>query len=299
MTASTPVLRVAAAQVAMRVFASVEAFEAHCAALVSSAAEQGAALVVLPEFITNGALPFLHGDGIERVRALSAYTARYLTLFDGLARRFSIDIVAGTHLELRESQLHNVARLFGRDGAVREQLKVHPTPWEREQWGVVGGNSTAVFDYLGVKAAILVCYDVEFPELVRIARADGARLLLVPYNTENRQGHIRVRTCAHARAIENNVHVVLAGMAGSLWSEGWSEPYYARSAILTPSDIPFARDGVAAEADSNDDAIVVADLDFTLLDAVESRGAVRTWPDRRLDLYAVDAPGPDGRRRRV
>src|SRR5690606_3802559 len=111
--------------------------------------------------------------------------------------------------------------------------------------------------------------------------------LFVPYNTDLRSGHIRVRTCAHARCIENNVYVVLSGMSGGLPAEDWAEIHYARSAILTPSDIPFPRDGIGAESLDGLEALVVHDLDYTLLRRMQRQGTVRTWIDRRHDLYRV------------
>jgi predicted amidohydrolase len=284
-------LRVAAVQFAMHEVASFDAFAARCEQLTSVAAESGARVVVFPEFVTHALLPLIPGTAREKVWGLSAFTSQYVELFSRLAHIYSVDVLGGTHVIAADGVLRNVAHLFSPDGRVRTQVKVHPTPWEREKWGVSGGDDVEVFELCGVKAAILICYDVEFPELVRIARGRGARLLLVPYNTENRAGHVRVRTCAHARCIENNVYVVLAGMGGQLLTPGWSETYYARSSVLTPSDTPFARDGIAAEAGDSQDAVVVADLDFDLLVRSEQSGAVRTWPDRRRDVYSVHFVG--------
>jgi predicted amidohydrolase len=96
-----------------------------------------------------------------------------------------------------------------------------------------------------------------------------------------------VRTCAHARCVENNVYVLLSGMCGGLQAPGWAEHHYARSAILTPCDVPFPPRGVAAEAEDNQGALLLADLDLERLRQMNLQGAVRTWEDRRHDLYAV------------
>jgi predicted amidohydrolase len=96
-----------------------------------------------------------------------------------------------------------------------------------------------------------------------------------------------VRSCAQARAIENHVYVILSGAVGNLPEVDGSDIHYAQSAILTPSDIAFARDGVAAEATPNVETMLVHDLDLDLLRRTKRTGAVRTVFDRRKDLYVV------------
>ena len=73
----------------------------------------------------------------------------------------------------------------------------------------------------------------------------GAQILFVPSNTNDRHGHLRVRICCQARAIENQVYVVNAGCVGNLPLVENADTHYAQSGIFTPSDIAFARDGVA------------------------------------------------------
>jgi hypothetical protein len=63
--------------------------------------------------------------------------------------------------------------------------------------------------------------------------------------------------------------------------------HYAESAILTPCDIPFARDGVAADTAANTETIAIADLNLTDLAVSRREGSVRNFLDRRFDLYRV------------
>ena len=60
----------------------------------------------------------------------------------------------------------------------------------------------------------------------------------------------------------------------------------ARSAVLTPSDHGFARDGIAVEAEPGIESVVVADVDLAALDRARREGTVQNLNDRRLDLYA-------------
>jgi hypothetical protein len=92
-------------------------------------------------------------------------------------------------------KIHNVAFLLRRDGSIERQAKLHVTPNERKWWGIEPGDALHVFDTDCGKICILVCYDVEFPELARIAAARGAGILFVPFNTNDRLGYLRVRPC--------------------------------------------------------------------------------------------------------
>ena len=97
-------------------------------------------------------------------------------------------------------RLYNVAYLFRRDGTLEKQYKLHITPSERKWWGVTHGDRVHVFETDRGRIAILICYDIEFPEIVRIAVRKGAQILFVPFNTDERHGYLRVRICAQARA---------------------------------------------------------------------------------------------------
>jgi predicted amidohydrolase len=86
---------------------------------------------------------------------------------------------------------------------------------------------------------VLICYDSEFPELARRLVDEGARIIFVPFCTDNRQGYMRVRYCAQARAIENQCFVVLSGNVGNLPGVDNMDVQYAQSCILYPLRLPF------------------------------------------------------------
>lgn len=67
-----------------------------------------------------------------------------------------------------------------------------------------------VFDTDIGKIGILICFDVEFPELPRLLADKGVKILLVPYWTDIKNAYLRVRRCAQARAIENECYVAIA-----------------------------------------------------------------------------------------
>ena len=133
----------------------------------------------------------------------------------------------------------------------------------------------------------MVCYDVEFPELARIAVDKGARILFVPFATDERYGYLRVRYCAQARCIENQVFVAISGCVGNLPFVENADIHYAQSGIFTPSDFPFARDGIAAECTPNIETVIFHDVDVELLKRQRQTGTVLNWADRRSDLYQI------------
>ena len=149
-----------------------------------------------------------------------------------------------------------------------------------------------VFDTDRGKIAIQVCYDIEFPESRRIAVERGARIIFVPFCTDERYAYLRVRYCAQARCIENHVYVAIAGSVGNFPTSRRLGIHYAQSGIFTPSDIPFMRDAIAAECTPNIETVIFEDLDLELLKRQRQSGSVLNWSDRRSDLYQVNYSPP-------
>lgn len=281
-------VRVATVQYKMRPIASFEEFARQVEFMVDTASDAKADFICFPELFTLQLLSLVKPDrpGLA-ARELATFTPRFIELMRGLAMRFDIHIVGGSQFQLDGDVLHNTAYLFRRDGTTERQDKIHVTPNESKWWGVSGGDQVNVFDTDHGKVAIAVCYDIEFPEQCRVLVERGAMLIFVPFNTNDRHGHIRVRTCAQARCIENQVFVVTSGCVGNLPGVENADIHYAQSGIFTPSDIPFSRDGIAAEAHANVETVLMHDLDLQLLRRARRTGTVRNWADRRVDLYGV------------
>jgi predicted amidohydrolase len=83
-----------------------------------------------------------------------------------------------------------------------------------------------------------------------------------------------VRYCAQARAIENQMFVITAHTVGSLPMVPAVSLNYGQAAILTPSDFPFARDGILAEGNSNQEAMVIGELEMGAIQRARSSGTV-------------------------
>jgi predicted amidohydrolase/GNAT superfamily N-acetyltransferase len=282
------IVRLGVVQYQMRAISSFDEFERQCTYFVDTASDYKSDFLVFPELLTTQLLTLIDAKRpAQAARRLAEYTPRYLECFTDLAVRYHVNIVGGSNFVVEDDTLYNVSFLFRRDGSIGKQYKIHITPSERKWWGVTGGDKVEVFDTDCGRVAILICYDVEFPELARIAAAKGAKILLVPFNTDERYGYLRVRNCAMARCIENHVYCALSGCVGNLPQTDNADIHYAQSGIFTPADIPFSRDAIAAECTPNIETIVMQDLDIELLRRHKYRGSTQNWRDRRTDLYRL------------
>lgn len=279
-------LRVSAVQFYLRSVASFEEFAAQVEHYAKAAAEFGTEYLLYPEYFSTPLLSIPGADGKARpITALADFTPQFMALFTRLAREQNMHIIAGTHIVKTGDALQNVAHLFYPDGRVAAQPKIHITPTEVEEWHVAGGDGVEVFDTPKARIAMLTCYDIEFPEIVRMARAKGADVIFCPSCTDDLQGFYRVRYCCHARTIENQIYVVTTGTVGSLPTVDFMRMNTGQAAVLTPNDVPFPPRGILVEGELNHDQVVTADLDLDLLHDVRVRGSVMTWRDRRTDLY--------------
>ena len=281
-------VRICVVQYQMREISGFKDFAKQCTYFVDVASGYKSDFVIFPEIFTLQLLSCIKTKSpAQAVRKVAERTPEYLELFSELAIKYNINIVGGTHFTMEGDELYNIAYLFKRDGSIGQQAKLHVTPSEQHWWGVRPGDSIEVFDTDKGKVAIAICYDIEFPEVARIATERGAQIIFVPFCTDERYGYLRVRYCAQARAIENQVYVAIAGTVGNLPFVDNMDIQYAQSGIFTPSDFPFPRDAIASESNPNIETVIVHDVDLELIRRHRRRGSVMNWQDRRTDLYEV------------
>ncbi|HWI87337.1 MAG TPA: nitrilase-related carbon-nitrogen hydrolase [Sphingomonas sp.] len=296
-------VRLATIQLQARAVESFDEFVKNIEYFVDVAADYRSDFVVFPELFTMSLLSFekKHLSPIEAIDRMTEHRAPIVAELSRMALRYNINIVGGSHpTRIDDGTVQNVAYVCLRDGSVHSQEKIHPTPNEAFWWKIKGGSSVDVIQTDVGPIGVLICYDSEFPELARRLVDEGARIIFVPFCTDNRQGYMRVRYCAQARAIENQCFVVLSGNVGNLPGVDNMDVQYAQSCILTPCDFPFARDGIAAEASENIETITIADVNLADLTWARAEGTVRNLADRRFDLYRIEwnrglraDPGPE------
>lgn len=282
------VVRVGVVQWQMRKVESLHELLQNVEFFVDAVSGYKADFVVFPEFF-NAALmaPFNKLMPGDAMRQLSTFTEQIRNELQQMAVSYNVNIVSGSMPEYRDHNLYNVSYLLRRDGSFEEQYKLHITPDEFNYWGVQGGSRLKVLETDIGKVGILICYDVEFPELPRLLAEQGMEILFVPFSTDTKNAYLRVRHCAQARAIENECYVVISGNVGNLPNVENMDIQYAQSGVFTPSDFLFAQDAIAAEAVPNTESTLVVDLNLDLLKQVRTSGSVRNMANRRRDLYQV------------
>ncbi|MBI4891205.1 MAG: carbon-nitrogen hydrolase family protein [Acidobacteria bacterium] len=278
-------IRIATLQYFIRPVQTFEQFRDQVEALVETAVDYNCQLVAFPEYFTVQLLTLgnLKRPIRHQICDLARQSPRVQELMSDLARRFRIHIVAGT-LPTRDEDsdsIFNECYIFSPKGSWGVQGKLHMTRFENEDWIISPRDRLRVFDTEFGRLAIAICYDVEFPEIVRAAARQGAHILVVPSCTDDRQGFLRVRYCAQARAIENQMYVVHACTVGSLPMVPAVSLNYGQASILTPSDFAFSRDGILAEGNPNQEMMIVGELNLKTILDTRSSGTVLPLLDSR------------------
>ncbi|WP_129715712.1 carbon-nitrogen hydrolase family protein [Pedobacter sp. SYP-B3415] len=285
---SAKTIRLGLVQWQMRLFPDMESFYEQVEFFVDAVSGYKSDFIMFPEFFNTPLLqPYNHLGEMEAMRRLSEKTDEIVNKMHALAVSYNVNIISGSMPLLEDNKLYNATYLCHRSGKIDEYRKIHITPNEQKYYGMTGGNKIQVFDTDCGKVGILICYDVEFPELSRLYADQGMQLLFVPFLTDTQNGYTRVRHCAQARAIENECYVAIAGCVGNLPKVNNMDIQFAQSAVFTPSDFAFPTNGIKAETTPNTEMMLVADVDLHLLDELHHFGTVKILKDRRRDLYQV------------
>ena len=285
-------VRVGLVQWQMRSYNSLDDLFEQVEFFVDSVSDYKSDFVLFPEYFNAPLMARFNDKGeSQAIRGLAEYTQEIRERFIKLAISYNINIITGSMPIIKEDGLlYNVGYLCRRDGSYEMYEKLHVTPDEMKSWGLSGGKILQTFDTDCAKIGVLICYDVEFPELSRLMADQGMQILFVPFLTDTQNAYSRVRVCAQARAIENECFVVIAGSVGNLPRVHNMDIQYAQSGVFTPCDFAFPTDGKRAEATPNTEMILVSDVDLDLLNELHTYGSVRNLKDRRSDLYEVRRP---------
>jgi len=279
------IVRVAAAQYPIDELTSFAAFETKLSRWVEDAVAHGAQLLVFPEYgameLTRIAGRHLARDLQGSINALQYHMGDYEAAYAGLAKLHEVFILAGSApIHLTDGRYVNRARLFAPNGASGFQQKHIMTRFEREEWGISASEGFCVFDIGIAKVGIAICYDVEFPVLVRAIAQGGADLILAPSCTDTLAGYHRVKTSCMARALESQIYTIQSVTIGdALWSAAVDRNIGA-AGFFAPSDRGLPDNGIVAEGELNQPQWVYADLDLDLLTEVRRNGEVfnsRDW----------------------
>jgi predicted amidohydrolase len=265
------VTRIACIQLAP-VLGDVEANMATSTAAIAEAVTGGAQIVVLPELVTSG---YLFADADEaRVAALASGD----WMFDAWVDAAGDATVIGGFCEAGDDgRLYNTALVIDRREVAAVYRKTHL--WDREKLMFTPGDRLPeVLPTAHGNLAVLVCYDLEFPELTRLVSVQGAELIVAPVNwplaprpAGERPGEV---ITAMSAARTNRVAIAVCDRTGVERGQHWAE-----------GTVIINADGwVVAEAGSGT-GTAAADVDLTLSRDKFLTDHVHVHTDRRLDLY--------------
>lgn len=281
-------VRIGLIQWKMRLFQSIEEMFQQAEYFIDAISAYKSDFAVFPEYFNAPLMQqFNHMNEADSMRAMSEFTDIIKEKFSEYAVSYNVNIIAGSMPMYEDGVLKNVGFLCHRNGNIDIYEKIHITPDEIKFWGLSGGDLLKTYDTDAGKIGILICYDVEFPELSRLLANEGMQILFVPYLTDTQNAYMRVRLCAQARAIENECFVAITGSVGNLPKVENFDLHYSQSAVLTPCDFSFPSNGIKSEATANTEMILIADVDLKLLDELHSYGSVRNLKDRRTDFYSL------------
>lgn len=253
---------------------SFEAYQDKISDIVSEQEDRGTELLLFPEYAG------LEMSAFASLETIYDYHSAYIELFMLLAAKHKMFICSGSHLVKEGDKIFNRSYLFSPSNKVCYQDKCILTPSEIEEEYPLPGQSLCLFETPWAKVAICICYDSEFPSLVKQCVMAGAELILVPSYTSSMHGFYRVFTSCRARALENQCYVVQSALVG----QTEDDVAYGAATICSPIDEPFPEDGILALGEKNVVSSVSTTLDFSLLQTVRKQGQTHNYHDsKRLD----------------
>lgn len=278
----TQPITIAAAAYPLDRYDTFGAYADKIARWVADAKVGGADLVVFPEY---GAMELAcaHGAAVAdlaaSLEAVSASLGNIDAVHADLARRHGVHILAASGPSRRpDGRYVNAARLIAPSGRIGVQDKMIMTPFEKA-WGIQPGSCLRVFETTLGRIGIAICYDSEFPLLVRAQAEAGAGLILIPSCTEFVSGYHRVRTAALARALENTCITVQSPTVGeALWSPA-VDVNAGAAGIFAPSERGLSDTGVLAATELNVPGFALAKVDAGRLLDVRCNGEMRNFED--------------------
>lgn len=270
---------VAVAQLALTV-GEVGANHAAARAAVAEAAQAGARLVVLPELSDSGYV----FTGADEARSVASPAAAGTTLHEwrSLAAKHDLSIAGGFCERGPDGKLYNSAAIVDASGTRAVYRKAHL--WDAEKKIFTPGDCPPpVVELPFGNVGLMICYDLEFPEWVRLAALSGADLIAVPVNWTasgspappgERSGEV---VAAQAAASSNGVFIAVADRCGTERGVEW----LGGSVILQRGGYPAA--GPVCE---NRTAVLTATIDLRLARNKRISELNDLFADRRPDLYA-------------
>lgn len=278
-------IKIAVCQYQIELLSTWSNYVTKIESLVAQAKQQGVQVLLLPEYAGTEIACAQYRSDPELYQALQSLIPQYLDFYKSLASRHQLYIVSGTILEeTAPARYVNRAYFFGPKGERGFQDKLQLTEYEKQTKVIQHGLSQNLFQTPFGTIGIAICYDSEFPEIVRGLVQAGASLILVPSYTSSLAGYHRVFLSCRARAIENQCYVAVSYVVGTAVLSGDPEETYGHAVVLGPADNGFPDDGIIAQSQSaiNQAALLTTDIEFDKISLVRKQGQVHNFSDIQL-----------------
>jgi predicted amidohydrolase len=244
-------------------------------AAVAAAVASDARLVVLPELVLSGYMFADLAEAQAKAEPLDGSTVRLLRT---LSAEHGIVLVAGFLERSDAGRPYNSLVVVDRGQLLAVYRKTHL--WGTEKIIFAAGEDRApVVDTSVGRVAAMICYDLEFPEMVRDVALRGAQIVVAPSNWPRisvpRGERAPEIVKAQASAAVNRVFVVVADRWGSERGVEW----IGGSLICDVEGYPVVGPANGGEA------LLVADLELTRADDKRVGPHNAAFADRRADLY--------------
>ena len=248
------------------------------AELFASIKNHQANLILLPEMFQ---CPYsLESFPIFAEDILTGETSLFLS---NLAREYGTFLVGGSIPEKKGNRYYNTSIVYNPSGeiiGIYRKTHLFDVDFEnlhfQESSVLNPGNTPLLIDTPWGKIGILICYDLRFPELIRLYALRGAFMVAVPAAFNPITGPLHWEVLFRARAIDNQVYLLGASPAPY---PNASYQAYGHSLIVDPM-------GRVLEQLGNEEAIIIKDIDLSLVD--QARQRLPLLKHRRLDLYAIN-----------
>ena len=279
-------VRIASCQVSLRIGEPGQNRAAAVAAITEAAA-LGARIVVLPELTPSG---YVFGDLAEARSLSEPADGPTAAGWGDLAARHGIVIIGGFSELGEDGLLYNSAMLVDPSGVRAVYRKAHL--WHAEaDFFSPGDQLPPVVGTSYGSIAMMICYDVEFPEWVRLPALAGAELLAVPTNWPAEAVPARERPIVTANvqvaAFANRMFVAAACRCGDERGVSWT----GGSVIAGPDGYPVAGPAsTSADATGARPELLLADCDLSLARNKATGPRNDAHADRRPALYLEAAP---------
>ncbi len=248
----------------------------RAAEMVREAADRGARMVILPEMFN---CPY-------QTKLFPAYAEEFksgetIAMLRETAMEKQIYLVGGSIPEREGEAVYNSSFTFGpRGNLLGRYRKMHlfdvdlpGGPRVKESSTIGYGEKLAVFDTGMCRVGVVICFDVRFPELIRLLALDGVQLVVVPAAFNTTSGPAHWEMTMRARAVDNQVYLAAASPARDP-EAGYV--IYGHSMIVEPWGEIMAEAGEGEE-------IIIAEIDLERVEKV--RRQIPLLNLRRHDLY--------------